>query len=78
MSETEGLQPGDEIRCGHCDKVILVCVKPCPPESMMKSENLTLPDGTPLGYQAVMECHLCGTGYFTIMTKHKVTVPYPL
>ena len=77
MSEIAGLQPGDEIRCGSCEEVILVCAKPCPPESLMKSENLTLPDGTPLGYQAAMKCHLCGSRYATIMTKQRVTVPYP-
>lgn len=75
MASTAGLQPGDEIRCGLCEEVILVCVKACPPESKMKSEHFALPDGTPLEHGARMQCQFCKNDYMTIMTTHKVTVP---
>jgi len=75
MTDPVGLQPGDEICCGRCERVILVCVKACTPESKMKSEHFTLPDGTPLAHGARMQCQFCKSDYMTIMMKWKVTVP---
>jgi hypothetical protein len=70
-----GLEPGDEIRCGRCERVILICREACEAGSPMKSEIFTLPDGTPLGHQARMQCQFCKNDYMTIMTAQKVTVP---
>jgi hypothetical protein len=75
MTDPAGLKPGDEIRCGRCERVILVCVESCPPGSYMKSESFTYPDGTALTRQARMQCQFCKSDYITIMTAQKVTVP---
>lgn len=75
MTDPAGLRPGDHIRCGRCDRVILVCVKACAPGSRMKSSSFMEPDGTALGRGSRMQCPHCKSDYMTIMTEQKVTVP---
>ena len=75
MTRPAVLEPGDEIRCGRCEQVILVCVREVGEGSQIKSRDFTLPDGAPLERHARMQCQFCNSDFMTIMTKQKVTVP---
>jgi len=64
---------GGKIRCGKCGKHILTAAEDIHFCTPMVSSRLTLPDGSPVPYQAEKRCQHCGETYSSISTSVKTT-----
>jgi len=62
------IKKGTPILCEKCGAHILTATEDILPHAYMASKLFTLPDGTPLPFQAQMICTACRLPFNTIFT----------